>query len=210
MTGSGGSLSAGPWKVAQTIMSTETIARQCTLCEAHCGILVTVEGDQVTRIEGNPDDVLSQGYICPKATAMAGLHHDPDRLRTPVKRVNGEFVPISWDEAFAEAGRRLRAIRAEHGPHAVAMYLGNPAAHSSSVLYGVLLRMALLTRNFFTASSMDQFPQEYAAWQMYGSNLLMPVADIDRTDRLVVLGANPAVSNGSVTTMPGAKKRIKA
>src|SRR5690606_8339885 len=94
--------------------------------------------------------------------------------------------------------------------HAVAMYLGNPAAHSSSVLYGVLLRMALLTRNFFTASSMDQFPQEYAAWQMYGSNLLMPVADIDRTDRLVVLGANPAVSNGSVTTMPGAKKRIKA
>src|SRR5690606_32548039 len=150
------------------------------------------------------------GYICPKATAMAGLHHDPDRLRTPVKRVGAEFVPISWDEAFAEVGRRLRAVRAEHGPHAIAMYLGNPAAHSSSVIYGVALRLALLTRNFYTASSMDQFPQEFAAWQMYGSNLLMPVADIDRTDRLVVLGANPAVSNGSVSTMPGAKQRIKA
>lgn len=191
-------------------MNATTVARQCTLCEAHCGILVTVEDLRVTRIEGNPDDVLSKGYICPKATAMGGLHHDPDRLRTPVKRVGTEFVPIGWDEAIAEAGRRLRQVRAEHGAHAVGMYLGNPAAHSSSVIYGGMLRAALGTNNFFTASSIDQFPQEFAAWQMFGSNVLMPVADIDRTHRLVILGANPAVSNGSVTTMPGARDRIRA
>lgn len=190
-------------------MSTRIVARQCTLCEAHCGILVTVEGDRVARIEGNPEDVLSQGYICPKATAMGGLHHDPDRLRTPVRRVADGFEPIGWDEAFREIGQRLRAIRSEHGPSAIAMYLGNPAAHSSSVLYGGLLRMVLATRNFYTASSIDQLPQEFAAWRMFGSNVLMPIADIDRTDRLVILGANPAVSNGSVTTMPNAKQRIK-
>ncbi|KAF0844913.1 molybdopterin-dependent oxidoreductase [Nocardia caishijiensis] len=190
-------------------MDSKTIARQCTLCEAHCGILVTVSGDRVTRIEGNPDDVLSKGYICPKATAMGGLHHDPDRLRTPMRRTSAGFVPVSWDEAFREIGTRLRAVRAAHGPSAVAMYMGNPAAHSASVLYGGLLRVALLTRNFFTASSIDQFPQEFTAWRMFGSNVLMPIADIDRTHRLVVLGANPAVSNGSVTTMPGAKQRIK-
>ncbi|MFF0545073.1 molybdopterin oxidoreductase family protein [Nocardia thailandica] len=190
-------------------MTGRTVARQCTLCEAHCGILVTVDHDRVTRIEGNPDDVLSKGYICPKATAMGGLHHDPDRLRTPVRRVGDTFEPVGWDEAFAEIGRRLRALRAEHGPHAVGMYMGNPAAHSSSVLYGILLRTALRTRNFFTASSIDQMPQEFAAWRMFGSNVLMPVADIDRTHRLVVLGANPAVSNGSITTMPGAKQRIR-
>ncbi|MEV0759345.1 molybdopterin-dependent oxidoreductase [Nocardia sp. NPDC050435] len=191
-------------------MSAKTIARQCNLCEAHCGILVTVQDEQVTRIEGNPEDVLSKGYICPKATALAGLHEDPDRLRTPVRRVGAGFEPIGWDEAFAEIGRRLRAVRREHGPSAIGMYLGNPAAHSSSVIYGALLRAALLTKHFFTASSIDQFPQEFAAWRMFGSNLLMPVADIDRTDRLVILGANPAVSNGSLTTMPGAKSRIKA
>ncbi|MBC7303305.1 MAG: molybdopterin-dependent oxidoreductase [Nocardia sp.] len=190
-------------------MDSTTIARQCTLCEAHCGILVTVEDARVTRIEGNPDDVLSKGYICPKATAMGGLHHDPDRLRTPVRRVGGTFEPIGWDEAFAEIGRRLRAVRSAHGPSAIGMYMGNPAAHSSSVMYGALLRIALLTRNFFTASSIDQFPQEFVAWRMFGSNILMPITDIDRTDRLVVLGANPAVSNGSITTMPGAKQRIK-
>ena len=190
-------------------MDTRTVARQCTLCEAHCGILVTVEGDRVARIEGNPDDVLSLGYICPKATAMGGLHHDPDRLRTPVRRVGDRFEPIGWDEAFAQIGRRLRSIRREYGASAIGMYLGNPAAHSTSGLYGILLRIALLTRNFYSASSIDQFPQEFAAWQMFGSNVLMPVADIDRTDRLVILGANPAVSNGSVTTMPNARQRIK-
>ncbi|WP_410873221.1 molybdopterin oxidoreductase family protein [Nocardia sp. A7] len=190
-------------------MNSTTIARQCTLCEAHCGILVTVEDTEVTRIEGNPDDVLSKGYICPKATAMGGLHHDPDRLRTPVRRVGDAFEPIGWDEAFREIGQRLRAVRAAHGPSAIGMYLGNPAAHSSSVMYGALLRIALLTRNFFSASSIDQFPQEFVAWRMFGANVLMPVADIDRTDRLVVLGANPAVSNGSISTMPGAKLRIK-
>ncbi|MCA2208052.1 molybdopterin oxidoreductase family protein [Nocardia rosealba] len=190
-------------------MDSKTIARQCTLCEAHCGILVTVREDRVTRIEGNPDDVLSRGYICPKATAMGGLHHDPDRLRTPMRRTATGFVPVSWDEAFREIGTRLRAVRAAHGSSAIAMYMGNPAAHSSSVLYGGLLRAALFTRNFFTASSIDQFPQEFTAWRMFGSNVLMPVADIDRTHRLVVLGANPAVSNGSITTMPGAKQRIK-
>ncbi|WP_036504468.1 molybdopterin oxidoreductase family protein [Nocardia aobensis] len=190
-------------------MDTRIVSRQCTLCEAHCGIRVTVEGDRVVRIEGNADDVLSEGYICPKATAMGALHHDPDRLRTPVRRVGDRFEPIGWDEAFREIGQRLRRIRSEHGPSAIGMYLGNPAAHSSSVLYGVLLRVALATRNFFSASSIDQLPQEFAAWRMFGSNVLMPVADIDRTDRLVILGANPAVSNGSVTTMPNAKQRIK-
>ena len=192
-----------------TDANTETIARQCTLCEAHCGILVTVDQQQVTRIEGNPDDVLSEGYICPKATAMAGLHEDPDRLRTPVRRVGDSFEAIGWDEAFDEIGRRLRAVRREHGPHATGMYLGNPAAHNSAIMYAMVLRAALLTRNFYTASSIDQFPQEFAAWRMFGSNFLMPIADIDRTDRMMILGANPAVSNGSVTTMPGAKNRIR-
>lgn len=190
-------------------MTAETIARQCTLCEAHCGILVTVEDTKVTKVEGNPDDVLSKGYICPKATAMAGLHEDPDRLRTPVRRVGDEFEPIGWDEAFREIGSRLRRVRREHGPHSVGMYLGNPAAHNSAIMYAFALRMALMTRNFYTASSIDQFPQEFVAWQMYGSNFLMPIADIDRTDRMVIIGANPAVSNGSVTTMPGARNRIK-
>lgn len=187
-----------------------THVSQCTLCEAHCGIHVTVTDGQVSRIEGNPDDVFSKGYICPKATAMAGLHNDPDRLRTPMRRVGETFEPCGWDEAFTEIGNRLRRIRKEHGHNAVGMYLGNPAAHSSAALYGLMLRAALLTHNFFSASTIDQMPHEYAAWRVFGSNVLVPITDIDRTQRLVIVGANPAVSNGSLSVMPGAKRRIKA
>ena len=183
---------------------------QCTLCEAHCGIHVTVTDGKVSRIEGNPDDVFSKGYICPKATAMGALHHDPDRLRTPMRRVGDSFEPVSWDEAFTEIGDRLRRIRKEHGARSVGMYLGNPAAHSSGAFYGLMLRAALLTPNFFSASTLDQMPHEYAAWRVFGSNVLVPITDIDRTQRLVILGANPAVSNGSLSIMPGAKRRIKA
>ncbi|KAA0113299.1 molybdopterin-dependent oxidoreductase [Mycolicibacterium sp. P9-22] len=183
---------------------------QCTLCEAHCGIHVTVTDDRVSRIAGNPDDVLSKGYICPKATAMGGLHHDPDRLRTPMRRVGDSFEPVSWAEAFTEIGTRLRRVRRKHGVRALGMYLGNPAAHSSGAMYGLALRIALLTPNFYSASSIDQMPHEYAAWRVFGSNVLVPITDIDRTQRLVILGANPAVSNGSLSIMPGARRRIKA
>ena len=191
-------------------MVRRTVARQCTLCEAHCGIVVTVDDGRVTGIEGDPDDVLSQGYVCPKATALADLHTDPERLRHPIRKVGDGWEQISWKEAFELVGSSLRRIRRESGKDAIGMYLGNPAAHSPSVIWGVALRAALLTRRFWSASSVDQFPQEFAAKRMFGANGVLPVADIDRTDRLVIMGANPAVSNGSLTTMPDARRRIKA
>lgn len=186
------------------------VARQCQLCEAHCGVLVNVEGESVTRIEGNPDDVLSKGYICPKGTALWDLHADPERLRAPLVRVGDGFEEATWDEAFALIGRRLRAIRRQHGADAVGLYQGNPTAHSSSALAIEALKKVLRSRNVFSASSVDQFPQYLAATEMLGSHVLMPIADVDRTDHLLVIGANPAVSNGSITTMPDARGRLKA
>src|SRR6478735_10887649 len=161
---------------------------QCTLCEAHCGIHVTVTDDQVSRIAGNPDDVFSKGYICPKATAMGGLHHDPDRLRTPMRRVGDSFEPVSWAEAFTEIGARLRRVRRRQGVRALGMYLGNPAAHSSGAMYGLALRIALLTPNFFSASSIDQMPHEYAAWRVLGPTGLHPTPVIARPPGLVIRG----------------------
>ena len=190
--------------------TTRTVPTQCTLCEAHCGVLVTVEDDRVARIEGDPDDVLSQGYICPKGTALADLHHDPERLRRPVRRVGDGWEEVSWDEAFDLVGRNLRRTQREHGRDAIGMYYGNPSVHSPGVLNAILLRMVLLTRHAWSASSADQFPQEHVAHRMFGSNVVIPVADIDRTEHLVILGANPAVSNGSLSTMPDARGRIRA
>jgi anaerobic selenocysteine-containing dehydrogenase len=186
-----------------------TVFCQCTLCEAHCGIAVEVEDDRVIRISGDPDDVMSHGYICPKAAALADIHSDPDRLRHPVKRVGDRFVEIGWDEALALAADGLRAVQDHYGADAVATYLGNPGAHSAAALAAGVLRKAIGTINNYSATSADQLPQHRTSYEMFGHFALLPVADIDRTDHMLILGANPAVSNGSIMTAPGVRDRLK-
>jgi anaerobic selenocysteine-containing dehydrogenase len=190
---------------------TETHVHTCTLCEATCGITVSVAGGRVVDIRGDADDPFSRGYICPKATALADLQHDPDRLRRPVVRAGSDWREVGWDEAFDLVGRRLGEIRAAHGPDALAVYQGNPSAHNLGLLtYGQLLFRNLGTRNLFSATSVDQLPQMLAAYLMLGNQVLMPVPDIDRTDLFVCLGGNPLVSNGSVMTAPNVRARLKA
>src|ERR1035441_8478170 len=189
---------------------TDTVYRQCTLCEAHCGIKVEVSDGRVVRISGDPDDVLSQGYICPKAAALADLQSDPDRLRRPVKRVCDRFVEIGWDEALSLAADGLRGVQARHGTNAVATYLGNPGAHSSAVLAAGVVRKLLGSQNNYSATSADQLPQYLSSLEMFGHFAIFPIPDVDRTDYILILGANPAVSNGSLMTAPGIRGRLAA
>ncbi|MFO0617660.1 MAG: molybdopterin-dependent oxidoreductase [Polyangiaceae bacterium] len=191
--------------------ATRTQPATCTLCEATCGILVDVEGDRVTGIRGDAADPQSRGYICPKATALADLHHDPDRLRTPLVREGGELRAASWDEALTRAGAGLRSVRHHHGRDAVGLYYGNPTAHNLGLLsYGLAFTRALRTRNLYSASTADQMPQMLVSERMYGHLGLVPVPDLDRTDHLLIVGANPLVSNGSLMTAPDMKRRLRA
>jgi anaerobic selenocysteine-containing dehydrogenase len=188
-----------------------TTAVTCPLCEATCGLSVTVEGDQVVGVRGDDADVFSRGYICPKGASLGALHHDPDRLRRPLLRRDGELVEVSWDEAFAEIDRRLMPIIAEHGRNAVGVYAGNPSVHNASTsLYGPVFYKALNTRNFYTASTVDQLPKHFSAGHMFGHPFTIPVPDLDRVDHLLMLGANPLVSNGSLMTAPDVRGRLKA
>jgi anaerobic selenocysteine-containing dehydrogenase len=188
-----------------------TVQRVCPLCEAGCGLEVTVVGDRVTRIRGDRQDVFSHGYICPKGSTLRQLHEDPDRLRQPLVKRDGELVPVSWEEAFAEVERRLVPIVEEHGRDAVAVYVGNPNAHNlSSLLFLRPLMKALGTTNTYSASTVDQRPKEVSAGLMFGGPLTIPVPDVDRTDYLVMLGANPFASNGSLATAPDWPGRIEA
>jgi anaerobic selenocysteine-containing dehydrogenase len=183
----------------------------CTLCEATCGIAVTVQGDRVVDIRGDADDPFSRGYVCPKATALADLQHDPDRLRRPVVRAGDDWREVGWAEAFDLVGARLREVRARYGNDAVAVYQGNPSAHNLGLMtYGQALFRSLGTRNLYSATSVDQLPHMLAALLVLGNQVLMPVPDLDRTDLFVCLGANPAVSNGSIMTAPNVRARLKA
>jgi anaerobic selenocysteine-containing dehydrogenase len=188
---------------------TTTVHRQCTLCEAHCGITVEVDGRDVVRITGDRDDHRSKGYICPKAAALADLYDDPDRLRKPVRRTADGWEELEWDEAIAYASKGLRDVAERHGRHAVANYLGNPGAHTWSILSFITLRLALASRNNYSVSSADQLPQHVVSTEMFGNPVAIPVPDTDRTGHLLILGANPAVSNGSILSAPGMRDRLR-
>ncbi len=191
-------------------MTKVTTHRACTLCEATCGIRVTTEGRQVLRIEGDPDDPFSRGHICPKAHALAEIQTDPDRLKTPMRRTEAGFVPIGWEEALDLAAERLAAIRDAAGNDAIALYRGNPTVHDAqSLLYWNVLQRAIPTRSQFSAGSLDTWPRWVQAGLMYGGFLQTPVPDLARCEYLLILGANPLVSNGSLMTAPGIKKRLR-
>ena len=189
-----------------------TIAhRICPFCEACCGLEIELLGKRVTRIRGDRADVFSAGFLCPKAIGLKDLHEDPDRLRTPLIKRDGRFVEASWDEAYAEIERRLPPILAQGGPDALATVLGNPTSHKMSLmLYFPRLAKALGTRNMYSASSVDQVPKMLSVGLMFGSWLSVPVPDIERCQFLLILGANPMVSNGSLWTVPDFRAKAKA
>jgi anaerobic selenocysteine-containing dehydrogenase len=191
--------------------ATRTAHRTCPLCEAGCGLEITIRADQVVRIRGDRDDVFSKGFICPKGSTLRQLHEDPDRLRRPLVRRDGVHVEVDWDEAWAEVDRRLTAVIDRHGREAVAVYLGNPSAHSlSAMLYNRTLLQGLGTRQRYSASTVDQAPKQVAAGYLFGTPVSVPVPDLDRTDYLLMLGANPYASNGSLCTAPDFPGRLEA
>jgi anaerobic selenocysteine-containing dehydrogenase len=193
-------------------LAASTHQHTCPLCEATCGLEIEIDGDRVTSIRGDAQDVFSHGFICPKAYSLKELHEDPDRLRTPLIRgADGEFREVGWEEAFAEVDRRLAATIADHGADAVAVYLGNPSAHDlGALLYGRAALRMLRTKNVYTASTVDQMPKQVAAGFMFGGGLTVPVPDVDRCNHLLILGANPLVSNGSLMTAPDMRGRLRA
>ncbi|MFM8846943.1 MAG: molybdopterin-dependent oxidoreductase [Actinomycetota bacterium] len=194
---------------------TRTAFRTCPLCEAGCGLEITVNitpaGETIGRIRGDMDDVFSRGYICPKGSALKQLHDDPDRLRKPLVKRNGVHVEVEWDEAWAEVAGRLQDVIERHGRDAVAVYLGNPSAHNlSAMLYNRSMLIGLGTHNRYSASTVDQLPKQVASGYMFGTGASVTVPDLDRTDYLLVLGANPYASNGSLCTAPDFPGRLEA
>ncbi|MFZ2013532.1 MAG: molybdopterin-dependent oxidoreductase [Nocardioides sp.] len=183
----------------------------CNLCEAICGLELTLTDGAVTAIRGNPTDPLSRGYICPKGVALADVYDDPDRLRRPLRKVGDEWEEVGWDEALDLVADRLAETINTHGPDAVGVYLGNPNVHAlSTSTHALPFLRSLRTHNRFSATTVDQAPHQLVAWQLFGHQLLFPTPDLDRTSYFLVFGANPMASNGSIMTSPDFPRRARA
>jgi anaerobic selenocysteine-containing dehydrogenase len=194
-------------------MGVEQKVTFCRICEAHCGLIATVEDEQVVKLRPDPDHPLSRGYACPKGIAMLDVQNDPDRVVRPLRRrPDGEgFEPVSWEEALAGIGERLRAVRARHGGESIGWYMGNPGAFSHShPLWSKGFLDALGSPHYYTASSQDVANRFAASALLYGTPLVVPIPDLERTDFLLIVGANPLVSYGSVLTAPRIRDQLNA
>ncbi|WP_027874673.1 molybdopterin oxidoreductase family protein [Spongiibacter marinus] len=187
-----------------------TFYRTCNLCEAMCGVAITLEEEQIIAIKGDENDPFSRGHICPKALALKDLYEDPDRLRKPMEKRDGQWHELEWEEALDKVAERMRSLQEEHGKDALGVYLGNPNVHNlgGTLLNGGFLR-ALKTRNKFSATSVDQLPHHMVAWKLFGHQLRIPVPDIDRSDYFVIMGGNPLASNGSIMSVADVRGRLK-
>ena len=197
--------------------------RVCNLCEAMCGLEVTLDATAQTAgvspteatptisIKPDRNDPFSRGSMCPKAPMLGAIHTDPERLRNPVKRDRDRWITITWEEAYEIACREIKRIRSTHGADAMASYLGNPIVHNLGMtLYIKELTAAIGSRNVYSATSMDQLPHHFAAHYMFGHEFRIPVPDVNRTDFMIIMGANPIASNGSIMTSAGIRERLKA
>ncbi|WP_020117798.1 molybdopterin oxidoreductase family protein [Streptomyces canus] len=188
-----------------------TALRICPLCEATCGLTLTVEGTRVTGARGDRDDVFSKGFICPKGASFGAVDGDPDRLRTPLVRRDGELREATWEEAFDAVAAGIRAVVDGHGANSVGVVLGNPNVHTvAGALYPTVLLAGLGTRSIFTASTVDQMPKHVSSGLLFGDANAIPVPDLDHTDHLLLIGANPLESNGSLCTAPDFPGKLKA
>ncbi|MGH2784560.1 MAG: molybdopterin-dependent oxidoreductase [Actinomycetota bacterium] len=192
-------------------MSEERIVyRTCPLCEATCGLELTLSDDVLTKVRGDEQDVFSKGYLCPKALALIDLENDADRVRTPLIRENGSFRAATWDEAFERVEEGLRPLLGGNR-NAIAVYLGNPNVHNlAGTFYNRVLLRTLGSQNIYTATTVDQMPKHLSSALMFGTALSIPIPDVDRTDHFLMLGANPLASNGSLFTAPDLPGRLRA
>lgn len=186
--------------------------RTCTLCEAMCGIRIDVDdAGRIASIRGDDDDPFSRGHVCPKAVALRDVHEDPDRLRHPMRRTGDRWERVSWESALDEAAARIHEVQERHGNDAIASYLGNPSVHNlGTLLFGPMFLRTLRTRHGYSATSVDQLPHQLVAHFMFGHQLLLPIPDVDHTAYMLIVGANPLASNGSLMTAPGIKRRLRA
>ena len=190
---------------------TRLLQHTCPLCEAACGLEIRVQGENVLKIQGDKQHVLSHGFVCPKGVSLDKLHTDPDRLRRPLVKRDGHHVEVEWSEAYSEIERRLLPLIETHGRNAIGVYLGNPNVHNlAGSLYVRPLIKSLGTRNIYSASTVDQMPRHVSSGLMFGSPITMAVPDLDHTDLLLLLGTNPFESNGSLCTAPDFPNRMRA
>ncbi|MFX0133872.1 MAG: molybdopterin-dependent oxidoreductase [Candidatus Hodarchaeota archaeon] len=182
----------------------------CRICEGSCGFVAEVENNKILKYYADKDHPVSKGYSCIKGRSMLNVQYDPKRIKNPLKKVNGNYKEISWEQAISEIGDKLLQLKNSFGLKSIGMYFGNPLAFSySAMIYSQAFMRFLGSRNVYSAGSQDCNNKFAHSKLFYGSNLIIIVPDFDNIDYFLALGTNPAASHFSFVVFPRPVQRLK-
>ncbi|HEY1086337.1 MAG TPA: molybdopterin-dependent oxidoreductase, partial [Archangium sp.] len=182
----------------------------CRICEALCGLEVTVENNRVTKISPDKEHVATGGFSCPKGLKQARMYDSPDRLKYPSKRVGTKWLRISWEQAFEEIGAKLKQLRGEHGADSIGMYVGTAAGFG--VLHPVFAQgfmTGLGSTSMYASATQDCSNKFAVARQVYGFPFTQPFPDLDHAKCLIIVGANPVISKWSFLQVPNPGRTLQ-
>ena len=182
----------------------------CRICESLCGLEVVTENNRIVSINPDKDHVASQGFSCPKGLKQHHLFGSEDRLKFPMKKDDGKWVRISWEQALSEIGEKIKDIVKDYSPDSIAMYVGTAAGFG--VLHPVFAQgfmTGIGSKSMFASATQDCSNKFSVSHQVYGFPFTQPFPDILNTECLIIVGANPMVSKWSFLQVPNPSKHLK-
>ena len=183
----------------------------CRICESLCGLKITTKDERIIAVEPDNQHVATDGFSCVKGLYQHEMYNSPDRLEHPLKKQqDGSYVEISWEQAMAEIGTKVKSLRKDHSPDAIGMYVGTAAGFS--VLHPVFAQgfmTGLGSKSMYSSSTQDCSNKFAVSRLMYGFPFTLPFPDLDNTNCLIVVGANPVISKWSFLQVPNPAKKLK-
>ena len=179
-------------------MTSGTIEKTaCILCSRNCGLSVEVQDNQFGKIKGDPEHPLTEGYICQKAARLTHYQQHADRLTQPLKRqADGQFVPVSWDDALADIAQRLLAIRQQHGGDAFAFVGGGGQGNHLGAAYSRQLLAAMKSRYAYNALGQEKTGDFWVNGRLFGRQYCHTTEDVEHADYVLFIGTNPFQAHG--------------
>ena len=188
---------------------TETKLTFCSLCESFCGLEVDVSDNQILEIRPDKKHVVSKGYACVKGTRYDSVQHSPDRITQPQKRVGDRWEPINWEQALDEIANKIKQIKAAHGAQSVSHFVGSPGGANllAPIFRGEVFK-GLGSNRMYGTGTCDTMNKFRVNGDMYGSPMRLAYPDVDHTQFMMILGANPVISGNTLYHLPRARERF--
>ena len=177
---------------SKSIVFDKKVRTVCTYCGVGCNLDVAVNAGTIKSIQAPFDAAANGGHTCLKGRYAFSFYNHPDRLRTPLIKINGEFVPATWDEAYDHIAGKLNEIKTNYGPDAIAGISSARCTNEENYIMQKFIRAVIGTNNIDSCARVCHSPTSIGMQRTFGTGAATnSIIDLEYTNCMMVIGANP-------------------